>query len=94
MVDQLSHFKLFLACCSCQYFSAFRNPFFIFHLDNPACRLIGETTDADRVTDLFLPFLYIPYVLVYAHASVGVFTRTRDALSPIPPGGFNFSVDG
>jgi hypothetical protein len=31
---------------------------------------------------------------VYAHASVGVFTRTRDALSPIPTGGFNFSVDG
>ncbi len=31
---------------------------------------------------------------MYAHVSVGVFTRTRDALSPIPPGGFNFSVDG
>jgi len=34
----------------------------------------------------------IPSVLVYAYVCVGVFTRTP--FLPIPPGGFNFSVDG
>jgi hypothetical protein len=84
-VYPLSHFQLFLTCCFCQYFC---NPFFFYlekqhpvHWRNFQCR---------PSKDLFnSPSFKCPRVHPCEFGCIH-----EDPLSPIPPGGFNFSADG
>jgi hypothetical protein len=78
-VYPLSHFQLFLIlpfslCYHLWFLSNLFVTHFFFLFRQIASRLIGETTNVVRVTDLFFPFLSIPRVIVrgpYIHEDVG-----------------------
>jgi hypothetical protein len=65
----------------------FRDPIFIFYLDNQPPVSFGETTDDGRVSS--------PFLCVRVHTHVCVYSRGPTLSYPgIQPGGFNFTADG